>query len=94
MVQNLFTEIAAVDAEGVDTMERIHALGGHMLLETHHNQVVARDGSVDNKDLKLLVIRIVGISTFALMLATAGNSDQQSQCQQPQQIFILHILYH
>ncbi len=71
MVLALFTKIAAMDAEGIDTLERVHSFGSHMLFISHHHKVVARYRSIDDKDLKLFIIRVIGIEAFALVLTTA-----------------------
>jgi hypothetical protein len=70
---NLFTKITTVDAESIYTAKRVHTFCGHVFFKTHHDQVIARDRSIDNKDLKLNVIRVIRIGAFALMLLVAST---------------------
>jgi hypothetical protein len=76
-------------------MERVDTLGGNMFLVTHHNEVVTRYRTVDNKNLELLVIGVVGIGTLALVLtAASGRKHHSSGHHGIKQIFLIsHFLF-
>lgn len=62
-----------------------------MLFISHHHKVIARNGSIDDEDLKLFIIWVIGIEALALVLTAARDKKSSYNQERQEQIFFLHI---